>query len=109
MSDLIDRQKAIDAMWKALYEYEDKMEKQFIESDDLDVEEWIQHRIFVQNMSDIDRKVILDLPSAEPEIIRCKDCKWWKSSWKYCRYIHFDTDKEFYCAVGERRPDATFK
>lgn len=45
---------------------------------------------------------------AEP-VVRCKDCKWWKSSWKYCHYIHFDTDKNFYCAVGERRPDATFK
>ena len=66
MSDLISRQAAIDALWKAMYEYEDKMEKQFIESDDLDIEEWILHRIFVQNMSDIDRKAILDLPSAQP-------------------------------------------
>ena len=67
MSDLTDRQAAIDALWKALYEYEDKTEKQFIESDELDVGDWILHRIFVQNMSDIDRKVIQDLPSAEPE------------------------------------------
>lgn len=22
------------------------------------------------------------LPSAEPEIIRCKDCMWWDTSWK---------------------------
>ncbi len=29
MSDLIDRQDAIDALWKALHEYEDKTEKQF--------------------------------------------------------------------------------
>lgn len=61
------RQDAIDALWKALYEYEDKMEKQFQESDDLDVGEWIGHRIFVQNMSDIDRQTILNLPSAQPE------------------------------------------
>ena len=39
--DLIDRQKAIDALWKALYEYEDKMDKQFIESDDRDIDELI--------------------------------------------------------------------
>ena len=67
MKDLIERQAAIDALWKALYEYEDKTEKQFQESEDLDVEDWIGHRIFVQNMSDIDRQTILNLPSAQPE------------------------------------------
>lgn len=76
MDDSISRQAAIDALWKAMYEYEDKMEKQFIESDDHDIEEWILHRIFVQNMSDIDRKAILDLPPAQPEIIHCGDCKY---------------------------------
>ena len=64
--DLISRQAAMDALWKALYEYEDKTEKQFQESEDLDVGDWILHRIFVQNMSDIDRQTILNLPSAEP-------------------------------------------
>lgn len=67
MDDLISRQAAIDALWKALYEYEDKTEKQFQESDDLDVGDWILHRIFVQNMSDIDRQTILNLPSVQPE------------------------------------------
>lgn len=67
MSDLISRQAAIDALWKALYEYEDKTEKQFQESEDLDVGDWIEHRIFVQNMNDIDRQTILNLPSAQPE------------------------------------------
>ena len=65
--DLISRQAAIDALWKALYEYEDKTEKQFRESEDLDVGDWILHRIFVQNMSDIDRQTILNLPSAQAE------------------------------------------
>ena len=65
--DLISRQAAIDALWKALYEYEDKTEKQFQESEDLDIGDWIEHRIFVQNMSDIDRKTIMELPSAQQE------------------------------------------
>ena len=65
--DVISRQAAIDALWKALYEYEDVTEKQFIESEELDVGNWFQHRIFVQNMSDIDRQTILALPSAQPE------------------------------------------
>ena len=68
MNDLISRQAAIDALWKAMYEFEDKMEKQFSESDNLDVYDWIQHRIFVQNMSDIDRQTILNLPSAQPDV-----------------------------------------
>ena len=67
MSDLISRQAAVDALWKALFKYEDDVEKQFQESDELDVSEWIVHRIFVQNMSAIDRQTILNLPSAEPE------------------------------------------
>ncbi len=67
MDDLISRQYAIDALWKALYSYEDKTEKQFIESEDLDIQDWMLHRVFVQNMSDIDRKTILDLPPAQPE------------------------------------------
>ena len=65
--DLISRQAAIDALWKALYEYEDKTEKQFEESEDLDVGNWIGHRIFIQNMNDIDRQMILNLPPAQPE------------------------------------------
>lgn len=67
MDDLISRQVAIDALWKALYKYEDETEKQFIESDELDVSDWMLHRIFVQNMSDIDRQTILNLPSAQSE------------------------------------------
>ena len=72
MDDMISRQAAIDALWKALYEYEDKTEKQFQESDELDVGDWILHRVFVQNMSDIDRQTILELPSAQPKAIRPK-------------------------------------
>ena len=70
MDDLISRQAAVDALWKALYEYEDETEKQFLESEELDVGEWIGHRIFVQNMNDIDRQTILNLPSAQPDRIR---------------------------------------
>ena len=68
MDDTISRQAAIDALWKALYEYEDKTEKQFIKSEELDVADWIQHRIFVQNMNDIDRQTIRNLPSAQLEL-----------------------------------------
>lgn len=108
--DTISRQAAIDALWKALYDYEDETEKQFQESDELDAGDWILHRIFVQNMSDIDRQTILALPSVQSEIVRCKDC------------IHYDLAKNGYngqcnrqyatfyaddfCSYGERRGDA---
>ena len=108
-SDCISRQAAIDALWKALFEYEDKAEKQFLESTELDVDDWIQHRIFVQNMSDIYRRVIIDLPSAQPEIIRCKDCDWWTKledslQGRCARYGFYPTGY-WYCAGAKRRED----
>ena len=110
MSDLISRQAAIDALWKAMYEYEDEMEKQFIESDDLDIEEWILHRIFVQNMSDIDRKAIFDLPSAQPEIVRCKDCKHRDHETNFCHGrgwpMNLVADDDF-CSMAERKENGS--
>ena len=49
MSDLIDRQAAIDAIECEYYDY-----------------------VTVSRM----KRVIAELPSAQPEIIRCKDCYW---------------------------------
>lgn len=50
---------------------------------------------------------ILDcLPSAQPEIVHCKDCKHWKNS-HLCeclsRHGSFDTKENFYCGYAERR------
>lgn len=72
MDDVISRQQALTEMWKALYDYEDKTEKQFMDHVDLDINDWITHRVFVQNMSDIDRMTILSLPSA-----------WQEPDWSY--------------------------
>ena len=103
MDDPISRQAEIDALWKAMYEYEDKAEKQFQESEDLDVGDWIEHRVFVQNMNDIDRQTILNLPPAQPEIIRCKDCRAWDTP-GYC--VDFMTqDENGFCSWAERRTD----
>ena len=111
--DLISRCSAIDALWKALYEYEDKIERQFQESEDLDIGDWIEHRIFVQNMNDIDRQTILNLPTAESEIVRCKDCRWGK---KVCGNIECFVDSnippeyhgyEWFCPNGERRSNGS--
>lgn len=61
------------------------------------------------------------LPSAQPEIIRCKDCKWWdkySDTHGYCLAAkhgcwteHWDIsirrtyDADWYCADAERRED----
>lgn len=97
--DMISRQVAIDALWKALYEYEDAMEKLFKNSDELDVYDWIIHRVFVQTMNDIDREVIKELPPAQPERktgrwipylpeglrYKCSECESrYENPWHYC-------------------------
>ena len=90
MSDLISRQAAIDALWKALYEYEDKTEKRFQESEELDVADWFQHRIFVQNMSDIDRRTLRDLPTIDAVPVK-------HGVWEKVKYE--DDDGYFYLYV----------
>ena len=51
------------------------------------------------------------LPSAEPEIIRCRDCEHWDKSWAndwepnchYCPMIDRVCGENWYCAGAERR------
>ena len=73
-------------------------------------------------------KELAKLPSAQPEIIRCKDCKHWRQqtnyqgsplSFGFCEsddmwrslygetyeVAHIDTDDDFYCGYAERRTD----
>ena len=56
------------------------------------------------------RCVLSDLPSAQPEIIRCKDCKWWSNDdYRECSSPNYDdgyvTPAGFYCGYAERRTD----
>ena len=49
---------------------------------------------------------ILDrMPTAEPRIIRCKDCKHWTDENDcYCDiWDHYISNDEFFCGCGERR------
>ena len=51
--------------------------------------------------------------SAQPEIIRCKECKHWDTSWQndyapnyhYCPLVDGTRRDDFYCADAERRED----
>jgi hypothetical protein len=89
----------------------DKTEKQFQESEDLDISDWMVHRIFVQNMNDIDRQTILNLPPAQPEpkrgkwireslvtqnyLYKCSICKKYsRTMYDYCPNCGADMRKE---------------
>ena len=69
----------------------------------------------VTNCNDNDlvsRQTILDLPSAQPEIIRCKDCKYWRE-YKYvngkpkflpkCGFNDIYMRENDFCSKGEKR------
>lgn len=55
-------------------------------------------------------KYLHQLPFAQPEIIRCKDCKWWSNDdYRECSNPNYDdgyvTPAGFYCGYAERRAD----
>ena len=105
MDDFISRQAAIDALGEEPYAlYRD------------------DYMLGRRNQYREDKNALRQLPSAEPEIIRCKDCKWWdkdtKSTYGYCmamKHGYMSSNWEigiyrrykgdFYCADAERRTD----
>lgn len=49
---------------------------------------------------------LMKLPSAQPDIIRCKDCKWWDKYGEnhgYCMRVR--RWGEYFCADAERREE----
>lgn len=57
-------------------------------------------------------QMIKQLPSAQPEIIKCKDCKHGSPNGKYgCRVYHYkryethDMKPDDFCSYAERRTD----
>lgn len=84
MSDLIDRQAAIDAL-----------DKRF---DSIPMEQTVE----ILQL----RKDLRELPSAQPEIIRCKDCEYWRED-HTCRehsLVSPMAANEF-CSRAERREE----
>ena len=96
MDDLISRQAAIDAAA-------------------LSAAEW--DGMYVQDINGRIREALEKLPSAQPEIIRCKDCRFatltYDGDCKYCQYLEGEfglTDAVYfdgndYCSHAERRAD----
>lgn len=79
MSDLIDRQAAIDECYPVTVDGE--------------VYEVVQV------------ETLMGLPSAQPEIIRCKDCKFFKGDGLECHHSGMFAYEDDYCSNGERRED----
>ena len=95
--DLIDRQQALKEMWKALYEYEDKTEKQFQESKDLDVRDWIMNdRLWVQNGHNLCVNVLANLPPAQPERKKGKWIWWYEET-----FTEYATEYTPHCKCSE--------
>ena len=87
MSDLIDRQAAIDAFNKELSA------------------EYAHREMAVSFLGA--KKIIETVPSAQPEIIRCKDCKWFGDIGCAIRIVD-DSDnptENDFCSFAERRID----
>lgn len=93
-NDLISRQAAIDALIS---------EGRNVDSRYLESERIIHESDAVE--------AIAMMPSAQPEIIRCKDCEHWDTSWQndyapnyhYCPLVDGTRRDDFYCADAERR------
>ena len=83
MSDLISRQAAIDAC----HNYEDGKD--------------------AYAYGDVVEKRLKTLPSAQPEIIRCKDCKYQDENWRrvsvrWLPCMDVRTGSNWYCGSAER-------
>lgn len=85
---LISLQAAIDAMEQAKEQYFDR-------------------RVIIEKMEDI----VSNLPSAQPEIIHCRECKHWHINHlpvvdKHgCDKVEDFTKPNFYCGWAERREE----
>ena len=94
MSDLISRQAAIDLL--------KQMRK------DGDMVPWEGKNVFAR---------IRELPTIQPEIVRCKDCQYWNKGSCECRehavncqdyYVgDIETEAEYFCGYAERREVTT--
>ena len=116
MEDTISRQAAIDYIDRAISEWSEDKE---IAMDCLRNLPSVQPEYTIEKQeSDIDKamKLVRDarvtiLPSAEPEIIRCMDCKHskhWYSDKARCFLWHetgIDVFEDGFCSYAERKSD----
>lgn len=88
MTDLIDRQAAIDALMDSVTPY-------VLIDDNGNIESVCKDKDVIA--------MLYSLPSAQPEIIRCKDCKWCNMGECEHKLGLFVANDENYCSYAERR------
>ena len=75
------------------------------------LKKWADGYKYIETETELAIKEFEQLPSAQPEIIRCKDCEHWDTSWQndyapnyhYCPLVDGTRRDDFYCADAERR------
>ena len=97
-NDLISRQQAIDAVKKNTFRLT------FAEEQNCEGHvTWSANAVY----SDVMKGALLDLPSVQPDIIRCKDCIYQTESWsgiKYCEAHGDHIGKDYdYCSNARRK------
>ena len=89
MKDLIDRQMAIDALGERPMVWTDS-----------------DYEIAQRNQWNRDKLAIETVPSAQPEIIRCKECKLLGKSKCAMKWEDYDwAEPDGYCHLAERREE----
>lgn len=96
MSDPIDRQVAIESVADEIWHYPNECYKNL--------------NVF-ENAKDLAEHALRGLPSAQPEIIRCKDCRYYQDNNDgyphiNCKWDANETpDADDFCSGAERRTD----
>lgn len=60
---------------------------------------------YMRGWEDGRKNLLEQLPSAQPEIIRCKDCKHWGKRGLCEKWDQYISNEDFYCGCAERRTD----
>jgi hypothetical protein len=101
MSDIIERQAAIDAI-----EYELEMINSALDSITLDFntrERLKQRRYEAREILNS----IQQLPTAQPKVIHCKDCEWWTKSNEYvqgrCDLMQMYSTGKWFCGFAQEK------
>ena len=94
MDDLISRQAAIDELKRISFSH-------WFECGEYLSEDTREIKIISSSKA---LEVIEALPSAQPEIVRCKDCKWKQGS-ECVRFAEVRPFPDDFCSRAERRTD----
>lgn len=99
MSDLIDRQQAIDALDR-IFDRCEEIEVHLPKGDP----DRTGYKMYPDYMTVW--KYLRQLPSAQPEIIRCRNCKFASGDSRICmQFGHSPIGELDFCAWAERRTD----